>query len=648
MHRVYCLGSAVALALLLLATCFVVLARPEVAFASPLLQAGDALPEGGFVADEPPVNSPDESAHSPSLAVELNSSEPWVAFVQNNRILVSKLISGADQWAQQDGALNRSLAITASSPSLDFAGSNRDVPWVAWNEAGQINAGWYNGSNWVLTPILNRDPAREAGQPALAAGATVSGSEPLPWVAWGEFTSDFVQIAVSRAVADAGAQGGFRWQAVGDPFSFAAARDATNPDLAFAGAGNTIPWVVWQEAGAGAPSRIFARRFVSNAWQTVGRQENCGATEAACALNLDPQRNAQAPRLAAGRLANETTATPWIVFAEETASGVTSIRVMRLDIGTEDDPGDDRFIPVGGSINSQCLGSANLVSQGGAYPDIYFVGNALHVAWVEQQHGRSNLFVCHLADVRPGQERWDLDSYVPINTLPVLPGSRPSLGSNGQTPYVAWQEGGDSSSVFVAHRYPARPAWAVNRPPLIWVISDTHAAAAYTAALSEEIRAALAELAAPDEMAVRSAPVTVTTTANHVHGWEEIEEIQLRLSDDDQTIFFARYVVSEDHLLVQDPDTLNFFPGIKPGPGSPNIPTRFVSVLTPAMRVVTHGAGSPALDIQWVLVFEDAAFYQDYIQLINIVYDGDQETGFFKVGEVFVGRQVQLPLVANQ
>jgi hypothetical protein len=158
-----------------------------------------------------------------------------VAFVQGNRLLVSKLVSGTDQWAQQAGALNRSVGNVPSNPSIDFAGSNRDVPWVAWTEANQINAGWCNGNNWLLTPLLNRDPAREAGQPALTAGATISGSEPLPWVAGSEFTSDLAQIAVSRAVADAGAQGGYRWQAVGDPLSFAAARNATNPDLDFAG-----------------------------------------------------------------------------------------------------------------------------------------------------------------------------------------------------------------------------------------------------------------------------------------------------------------------------------------------------------------------------------------------------------------------------
>lgn len=248
----------------------------------------------------------------------------------------------------------------------------------------------------------------------------------------------------------------------------------------------------------------------------MGRQENCGNSEAACALNLDPQRAAQTPGITAGRLANETTATPWVVFSEATASGIAVIRVMRLDIGSADDPSDDRFVPVGGGVNSQCLGSAGLITHGAAYPDIYFVGHALHVAWVD---GQSHLFVCHLADVRPGQERWDLVSHTPINTSPVAPNRPVRLGANGETPFVAWQENGEESSIFAARRSPAGPAWAVSNPPSIWAISGTQALV-HSATYSEEIRSALAELAAPAELAVRSAPVTVTTTANHVHGWE--------------------------------------------------------------------------------------------------------------------------------
>jgi hypothetical protein len=648
MRRIYHVGSTVGLAVLLLTAGFVLLAGPQAVFGAALLQTEEDLPPGGFVAVGPPVNSPDQSGHSPALAVQMETGEPWVAFVQSNRLLVSKLVSGTDEWAQQDGALNRSLANIARSPSLDFAGSNRDVAWAAWveGEVPLVNAAWYNGSNWVLTPILNRDPNRQAIQPVLAAGTTISGTEPLPWVAWVEAVqSDFPQIAVSRAVADAGAQGGYRWEPVGGVQSFDALRNAAMPDLTFAGEGDTTPWLVWREEGGDKPTRVFASRLVANSWQIVGRQENCGTNEVACTLNLDPQRDAHPPRIAAGRLVNETTATPWVVFTEATASGVHVIRVMRLDTGAGDDPSDDRFVPVGGGVNSQCLGNAGLAVQGGAQPDIYFVGNAPHVAWVE---GQSRLFVCHLADVRPGQERWDLVSHTPINALPVAPDSPVQLGADGMTPYVAWQEGDEESSVFVARRSPAGPAWAVNRPSAIWAIAGTQASV-HSANLSDEIKAAYAELAAPDEMAVRSAPITVTTTANHVHGWEQIEEVEFRLSDANQTIFFARYVVSEDLVYVQVPDDPEvFFPGVKPGPGSPPIPTQYVSMLTRAMRVVNRGAGSPALDLQWVLVFEDAAFYRDYAQAVNLVYDGGQETGFFQVGEVFVGPQVQLPLVANQ
>jgi hypothetical protein len=290
--------------------------------------------------------------------------EPWVAFVQNNRVLVSKFVSATAEWVQQDGALNRSLANAAQTPALAFGGGNGDVAWAAWSETvsptRQINAAWFNGASWVLTPVLNRNAAQNADSPALATRVLVSGTEALPWVVWSEAGSGGSrQIVASRALANGSAQGGYSWQAVGDPAQFDAARNAVTPDLAFAGASQEIPWIVWQETGGDKPSRIFAARLISDIWQTVGRQENCGSNELACALNLNPQRNAQTPRLTSGRLSNETASTPWVIFAEENTGGA-DIRVMRLDVGAVGDVSDDRFIPVGGSVNRQCLSQGQL------------------------------------------------------------------------------------------------------------------------------------------------------------------------------------------------------------------------------------------------------------------------------------------------
>jgi hypothetical protein len=640
MKNVARLSGALLLAALLLTLFAVTLAvQPGVAAQSAPQGTGQSdLPVGGMISVGASVNLTTQSALSPALAILPGEGQPWVAYVQNNRVLVSALVS--DTWQPQDGALNRSLANVAQDPAIDFAGPNRDQAWVAWVEtvAGtpQVMAARFNGTNWALTAVLNRHPAQSAGRPDLTAGSTVSGTAPLPWAVWPETAANGSrQIVVSRAVANAGAPGGFEWVTVDGALNLDPARNGAQPELAFAGPGHTQPWVVWQEEGGDRPTRIFAKRLVANAWQSVGRQEACGTNELACALNLDAQQNAQQPSIAVGQLSTDTVPTPWIAFAEASGGG-SQIQVMRLDVGTPDDPSDDRFVPVGGSVNAQCLGRTGESGGRGSQPDLYFVGLVPHIAWVEQQGSNRNLFVCHLANPLPGQERWDLDTVLPVNRAGGAPANLPSLRASDTTPYVAWQEGDGQSNIFVARRYPPGPAWGQNFPPALEVISGTQAAAL------------------PPDLVVaaggsqRSGPVLVTTSAYHAEGWEHIDEVQFALVSGDQTVFLARYVVSEDKVYVQDPDSPGvFFPGVTPGPGSPSIPTRFVSLATALMDTATYGAESPTVDVQWALVFEDRTFFNRYAQALNILYADGQQTGFFQVGDVFVGKQAFLPLVVN-
>jgi hypothetical protein len=453
------------------------------------------------------------------------------------------------------------------------------------------------------------------------------------------------QIVVSRALVDASAQGGYRWQSVADTLNFDPARNAQEPDMVFAGVGNVTPWVVWRETNTEGIGHIFAKVAITQSWQSVGRQEACGNSEAACTLNLNPEHNAGRPRIAAGTLSNETSATPWVVFAEQAATGVYEIRVLRLDIGAPTDNTDDRFTPVGGSVNAQCLSQGSFTVQGGGQPDIYFVGHVPHVAWVEGLGSGGQLFVCHLADARPGQERWDLDSISPLNRAATSLASAPSLGSDGNTPYVSWQEGITPTNVLVAHRYPAGPAWGNNYPPNVRNISLIDSATA--AALPPDLQAASTGDDASAQ--ARSMPVAITTVANHVNGWEHVQEIQFKLVNGDQIVFLARYVRSENKVYVQDPDHPGvFLPGVTPGAGAPSIPGRFVTLVTPSMSIVNHGAGSAALDIRWMLIFEDATFLQTYTQAINLLSDDGQSTGFFTVGDLFVGHQSFLPTLLNQ
>ena len=627
-------------------------------FSAPNVQAATAvdLPSGGFVADGGAVNGAPDQATAPSLAIQPGSVEPWVALAHNDQIVVSNFMTATQSWMPQDGVLNRSLANPAGEPSLDFAGDQRDQPWVAWRErvdgVDLLNAANFNGTNWNLTPLLNRDTTRAANQPTLTAGAIISGAPLLPWVTWVESRATAGgttgQIFVSRAEPDNRVQGGFRWQAVGDALNFDPARTGNQPDLAFGGAGETVPWVAWTETGGERVSRIFASRFVDGSWVRIGRQANWGTNEVACALNLNAGQPAADVRIATGRLPGETIATPWIVFTEAGTDGTAQIRVMRLDRGVADNPSDDRFVPVGGSVNAQCLAGVDRPGQRGATPDITFVGNVPHVSWIEESGGQQLLQLCHLADARAGLERWDLDTVVGANRVSGN-ATLPSLAANGTTPYVAWQEATATTAVYGGHRAPVGPAWGANFPATLDGIGGAALSASEVAAAAPELVNVLGvHAAAADAIFLRSNSVAVTTSAYHVNGAALIEEVQFSLVAADTTAFLARYVVAENKIYVQDPDQPGvFLAPVTPGAGAPNIFTRFVTLEAPKVRIVTHGTSSPTLDVEWSLIFEDGTFFEHYDQAINLVYGGGQTTGFYKVGTVFVGSQSMLPLVAN-
>jgi hypothetical protein len=131
-------------------------------------------------------------------------------------------------------------------------------------------------------------------------------------------------------------------------------------------------------------------------------------------------------------------------------------------------------------------------------------------------------------------------------------------------------------------------------------------------------------------------------------GWEHIQEIQFKLSNEDHTAFLRRYVASENKVYVEDPDNPGvFLPGVTPGPGAPSVTTRFVTLEAGRMSITAHGAGSAALDIRWVLIFQEPALNQQYVQSLNILYDDGQATGFFDVGRAVGGQELFLPLVTQ-
>jgi hypothetical protein len=376
---------------------------------------------------------------------------PWAAFEQkqglSQQIFVRAFKNG--RWTTQGSSLNIEHGQEAEAPSIDFAGAGRTVPWTAWYEPNshlgsetQIFASRFDAArgDWVpegqdrtsgsKVPSLNLHVDQEAENPAVAGGATVAGNAPVPWVAWQETdgTARKNQIFVSRAIkqTDCSANlpnqpgtkqsvSAFCWQQVGlervnpSTLSFDAAgdpslsidpkRDAIEPDMAFTGPNDTVPWVVWYEQGTGTSGlrsneQVFAAKAVADPtadgglrWVAVGNgtagQTNvlnasggCSSSQAAedaCALNLVPGHDAEDPRVAAGTQKPGGTTVPWVTWSEDTGSGTHAIFVSKL-------VGDHFELLNGGKPISIAANESNS-------PDITFSGHTPYVSWVEDLNG---------------------------------------------------------------------------------------------------------------------------------------------------------------------------------------------------------------------------------------------------------------------
>src|SRR3954469_7397309 len=290
---------------------------------------------------------------------------PWAAFEQQTageqQIFVRAFKGGA--WKTQGQSLNIDRSKEARALPIPFAGTGRTVPWTAWYEPNDNLPGGKTNifasrfaaaqNTWIpegqdrapafKVPSLNIHTDREAENPALAGGAAVAGNDPVPWVAWqeqdgGTTTATTDQIFVSRAIkqtdCSANQPGGgtsvsaFCWQQTGlgrlaadrhapgpDPtLDVDPTRNGVEPDIAFTGPSDTVPWVVWYETDKSAiglhdNEMVFAAKAVNDGngqfhWVTVGNRasatlDNTGANafggcsasqqaEGDCSLNADP------------------------------------------------------------------------------------------------------------------------------------------------------------------------------------------------------------------------------------------------------------------------------------------------------------------------------------------------------------------------
>ncbi len=362
------------------------------------------------------------------------------------------------------GSLNFDQGIDGEAPSIDFAGSGRTVPWASWYEntsgAGFSNnnifashfdnTGDANQGKWIFAgqgrgmgggsvpvPSLNIHTNQDAQNPSVAGGSAADPSKPVPWVTWQETTTAPVngedQIFAVRSigpgatncegVTPAGvainghvpAIGGICWQQTGIPrvgpstadpsLNIDPTRNGLEPDIAFAGSQDEVPWVVWYETGSSNipglhdNEMVFAAKAVSDAtaeggfhWVAVGSQlsatlDKTGANgfgscadsatgEAQCSLNENPSADAENPRVAAGAMTATSPTVPWVAWDEDVA-GVKQVFLSRL-------------VGIGASAHFEVLNGGKPILGGtgdSTRPDITFSGNTPYVSWREDVGG---------------------------------------------------------------------------------------------------------------------------------------------------------------------------------------------------------------------------------------------------------------------
>jgi hypothetical protein len=373
---------------------------------------------------------------------------------------------------QFPGSLNFDQGEDAEAPEIDFAGAGRTVPWATWYE-DTPGAGFGNnnvfasrfdvtqnkwifagqdrgtGGGSVMVPSLNIHTDQDAENPSVAGGSAVDPTKPGPWVTWQETTTlptsgrdqifverpigpgtancDGVQPAGVTVAGHVPAIGGFCWQQTGIPrvgpgradpsLNVDPTRNGVEPDIAFTGANDSVPWVVWYEkdstsiSGLQSNEMVFAAKGIPDGvagnggfhWMVVGNQLSAtldtsgthgfgacaqsATTEQQCALNHDATADAEDPRVAAGTMTAGSPTVPWVVW-DESVSGIDRIFVSRL-VGT------------GAAAHFEIVNhGAPLATftHGDTRPDITFSANTPYVTWRADFLGRTRGFVGHFVN----------------------------------------------------------------------------------------------------------------------------------------------------------------------------------------------------------------------------------------------------------
>jgi hypothetical protein len=459
---------------------------------------GGALTPGGKAVPWSIFRQQEAGGNKDQVFVRAFKNGAWVT--QGNGT-VGGVSSASSQFP---GSLNFNKGEDGEAPAIDFAGAGRTVPWATWYEdtagtgfgANNIFASRFDqtqnkwifagqsrgtGGGTVAIPSLNIHTNKEAENPSVAGGSTADSTKPGPWITWQEEgvapTTD--QIFVVKPVGPASTNcngvkpaaanpadapdGGFCWQQVGteressDPsLNVDRTREGIEPDIAFTGPSDSVPWVVWYETGASGDSllgndMVFAAKGISDGtadggfhWLAVGNAGQgvldnsthggpCGASsdaEKACSLNKNPVNGAEDPRVAAGTMNPANPTVPWVTWTED-LNGTDQIFVSRL-VGS------------GATAHFELVNNGQPISfdsNPSTRPDITFSGNTPYVSWRENTGGGvDKAFTGHF--VNAANPTFVLDA----SGVPLTPSSQADVREPISSTCIATPFNGDGST----------------------------------------------------------------------------------------------------------------------------------------------------------------------------------------------------------
>src|SRR5881397_3943001 len=303
-------------------------------------------------ADIPSLNiHTNRTAENPSVAggatIAGNDPVPWIIWEENDgaaddadsprQIFVSK---GVKQQA-------------AGTPCTGFKPSEaNNLNGFCFQQVGleRLASGQSTPRDATVEPTLNIDPTRVGLEPDIAFTGQ---DHKVVWTVWYEEGASAVpglrsneMVFAAKAVANAAADGGFQWVAVGN---------------GTAGQTNVL-------------DRSGAHHFGSCA--------ESDESEDACSLNADNFADAENPRVAAGTLTPGQPTVPWVVWDEDIGGGRHTIFISRL-------VGGDHFelFKPGQPISNRANDARR--------PDITFAGNVPYISWQERVGTSLLTFVGH-------------------------------------------------------------------------------------------------------------------------------------------------------------------------------------------------------------------------------------------------------------